>query len=563
MRRRFHPLAAALLTFAAVASAVPASAQPSAGARILVMPFAATVEADAPGGAASSLWLGEAAALLLREELPRRGLTTVTRDEAVMAFDRLQLPLSAVLTRATMIRVGELLGATEIVFGEVHLGARLKVNARLIGLSGVPERGSVDDDAALEEIFALFDRVASKLAASTTRVTPRPPGPAPAHLPLEAFENYVKGLVAATPAAQQRFLESALKDAPQDPRVLLGLWSAYAAQGAHERALAVANAVDRASPLSRRGRFLAALSLVELNRLDGAFQELSALYRERPSPVLSNALGIVQLRRTGAAAAGTPAFYFNRAVTEAPGTPDYLFNLGYANALAKDTPGALNWLREAVRYDAANGDAHLVMSAVLSAAGRTVEAQRELDLARLLGTRLENAALTLSDRVPAQLERLRTDLDVAPTPLDAPVVTPSQREQVETALFHLDRARRLAAQNDDREAMNALRRAIYLAPYEDEPHLLLGRLYQRAGRTSEAIDEFTIAIWCRETAAARLALGHALLDSGDKEGARREADRALVLVPDSTEARALIRRIGGTPDATGAGPIPRKVERVP
>jgi len=50
-----------------------------------------------------------------------------------------------------------------------------------------------------------------------------------------------------------------------------------------------------------------------------------------------------------------------------------------------------------------------------------------------------------------------------------------------------------------------LRRAIYLVPYQDEPHLLLARLYQRGGRLTAAIEEFKVAIWCRETPAARVA----------------------------------------------------------
>ena len=93
--------------------------------------------------------------------------------------------------------------------------------------------------------------------------------------------------------------------------------------------------------------------------------------------------------------------------------------------------------------------------------------------------------------------------------------------------------------------MADLRRSIYLAPYEDEPHLLLGRVYQRAGRVAEAIDEFKVAIWCRESAAARVALGSAHFDNGDRDAARREFERALVLVPDSAEARAWLKRIGG------------------
>jgi Tfp pilus assembly protein PilF len=103
----------------------------------------------------------------------------------------------------------------------------------------------------------------------------------------------------------------------------------------------------------------------------------------------------------------------------------------------------------------------------------------------------------------------------------------------------------LIAQHRDREATDELRRAIYLVPSEDEPHILLGGIYQRSGQIEQAIDEFKVAIWCRETSTARVALGNALLDSGDKAGAKREAERALVLAPGSTAARDLLRRSGG------------------
>jgi Tfp pilus assembly protein PilF len=238
-------------------------------------------------------------------------------------------------------------------------------------------------------------------------------------------------------------------------------------------------------------------------------------------------------------------FYFKRATQEDPGNTDFLFNLGYASALAGDRDGALLWLRESVRYDAANGDAHLVMSAVLAAAGRGVEAQRELDLARLLGVSSGSPATAPTDKIPAGLTRLSPDL--APTALDriSAADSPAQRDQREAAIFELQQGRRQVDAKDDRNAATSLRRAIYLAPYEDEPHLLLGHIYQRSGRLPDAIDEFKVAIWCRETAIARVALGEALFENGDKEGARREAERALVLDRDSAGAKALLKKLGG------------------
>jgi Tfp pilus assembly protein PilF len=184
------------------------------------------------------------------------------------------------------------------------------------------------------------------------------------------------------------------------------------------------------------------------------------------------------------------------------------------------------------------------MSAVLESTGKTVEAQRELDLAKLLGTRHDVPVATPPGSVPLRLERLRTDLDASISRRFASTIgTPARQEQQEVAAFHLDEGRRLFTAQKDRDAINELRRAIYLSPYQDEPHLLLGHLYQRSGRLPEAIDEFKVAIWCKESPPARLALGAALLESGDRPAARREVERALALQPGSAEAKALLEKI--------------------
>jgi Flp pilus assembly protein TadD len=77
--------------------------------------------------------------------------------------------------------------------------------------------------------------------------------------------------------------------------------------------------------------------------------------------------------------------------------------------------------------------------------------------------------------------------------------------------------------------------------------MLLGTLDMRAGRVADAIDEFKLALWCRETAGAHVALGTALFESGKRDLARIEAQRALAIEPNLESARALLARIGGTP----------------
>jgi len=520
------------------------------GSRVLVLPFVAEVEPGAPGGAGAALWLGEAAALLIADGLAAHGVGTLPREERVLAFDRLQLPMPAVLTRATMMRVGEIIGATEVVFGEVSLGETLEVRARTIQLGLGRRLTDVTDRAPLEDIFTLFGRVADRVAAG---VMPSAPGSAPGHppLPLDVFEHYVKGLVAATPAAQRRFLELALSGAPHDARILTALWEAYTAEGDHERAAAAASAVPDEAPGARRARFLLALSLIDLRRFDGAAQTLSRLSDARPAPAIANALGVVELRRSPAAPAAAVSS-FRQAADSEPGNRDYVFNLGYAHALAGEVDEALFWLRETVRLDAANGDAHALMAVLLDSQRREAEARRERELARLLGADVPESS-DPNTLAAAGLERLDMALDApAVARAEAAIVDPAQRDQVAAAAFHLEQARGLLARQRDREAADELRRAIYLSPYADEPHRLLGGIYRRAGRLEEAMDELKVAIWSRETAEARIALAEALLEVGDRQGARREAERALVLAPDSAEARALLARAGGggPPDAT-------------
>jgi Tfp pilus assembly protein PilF len=79
--------------------------------------------------------------------------------------------------------------------------------------------------------------------------------------------------------------------------------------------------------------------------------------------------------------------------------------------------------------------------------------------------------------------------------VESVLVASEQKEQQELAAFHLERGRRLSADERDAEAIAELRRAIYLTPYQSEAHLLLARLYQRGGRVKEAVDALKIAIW--------------------------------------------------------------------
>jgi tetratricopeptide (TPR) repeat protein/TolB-like protein len=513
-------------------------AQTAAIDRILVMPF------ENPSGEGRLYWLREGAAVLLADDLRACGATAIGREERVKAFERLGVPVGASLSEATVIRIGELLGASSIVTGSLALeGDRLTIKARAIRLDSGRMQPEVSEQALLPDLFRMSDRMVIRLfpvlLAPVTHSDK-------AHAPLPAFENYIKGLIAENGAAQEKFLQAAVTSSPQFDAARLALWQVYTTQGEYQRALTTALDVPGSSPSSRRARFLAALSRIQLKQYDLAVSTLRQLAGERPAATVSNNLGVVQLRRGAPAYEASASSYFSEAHKLDDDDSDYLFNLGYGYFLERDVQAAIYWLREAVRRNPADGDAHYVLGAALASTGTATEGSREKDLARRLSSHYaEWDKRPASDPVPRGLERLKDDLE--PSALargDLAFQAAEQKDQQDLARFHLEQGRRSFERDNDRDAMAALKKAIYLSPYEAEAHLLLGRIYLRGGRLRDAADELKISLWSQETVAAHLVLAEAYLQAKDVPSARAEAQRALALDPQSVEARKLLEKIG-------------------
>ena len=417
-------------------------------------------------------WLAEGAAIALADILDRSGTAVVPRDDRTRAFDRLQLPPAAALSHATVIKVGQFVGASEVVIGTYEFAeGQLTVRARAIRLDAGRISPEIVERGSLNELFAIFDRTARQLRGTDT-----PPPPVPERTLMTspaAFELYVKGLVAESPAAQQSYLEQAAKVAPADDRIKFALWRVHTEGGRHADALAMASAVPAASRQARFARYLMARSQLELKRLDEAFDTLKALQNETRSAAVVNAIGVVQLRRGATAETGRAVYYFSQASQLDPTDADYFFNLGYGYWIDKDPQAAIYWLREAVRRDPTDGEAHLVLAAALQQSGAHAEAARERELAQRLATEVSAAS---SDQVPRGLERLKDSIQRSRNRVDAVLTSTGQRDQSELATHHLEAGRRAVADGRDRDAELELRRALYLAPYLAEAHLLLGRV---------------------------------------------------------------------------------------
>ena len=534
MRRRI----AALVVVLGAAIAAPGTAlQITPPPRILVMPFE-NVTRDG-----RLFWLTEASAVLMTDDLNALGASAITRIERQQAFERLQVPPAAVLTDATLIRIGQIVGADQVVVGSLQAdGDGVVVRARSIALDTGRVRADVTERGPLPELFATFERIARRMAPASAKSSAEVEAQHPA---VSVFEAFIKGLLADTPATAVSYLRAALAGQPSFDRARLALWDVYADQGDHALALAAVVSVPDDSPWVRRARFLAGLSQLSLKKYEDAFSTFKALADAESSPALHNNLGVVQLRR-GGAQAGQAAFFFNKAADADQDDEDFLFNLGYAYWLDRDPQAAIYWLREAVRRNPADADAHFVLGAALAAGNNAAEATRERELARRLSETYEGSKGPGRDVVPKGLERIKHEVELPHLrKVGERLATSEQRSNDELATFYLERGQRLFDQENDREAIVELNRAIYLSPYLPSAHLLLGKALLRTGRVHEAIDAFKIVLWSAETAEAHAALGDAYRQINDVASARAEALRALALDPASADARLLLAKLEG------------------
>jgi len=402
--------------------------------RVLVMPFETAAREP------RSFWLGEGSAVILTDSLLALGLPAMRREERLRAFELLRVPAVAGLSHATIIRVGQVVGASQVVIGSLELaGDTLTVRARSIVLDSGQMTPAIVESGPLASIFDIYDRVAQRLVPGAAATPDRFEG---SHPPIAAFEQYIKGLLAEAPSVRLSFLNEAIRLAPSLQRARIAAWDVHTEAGEHDRALDQVRRVPAEHRLNRQSRFLASVSLLQLQRYQEAFDLLTQLNREERDATLLNNLGVVQLRRPADGQGGRAVSYFNEAA--ALDGVDSFFNLGYAYWLDGDASASAHWLREAVRRNPADHAAHYVLGVALDALGSATEASRERELARQLSSAYaEWEAKGTPGSAPRGLERLRMDLGLpAALSVENVIVAAGQRDQQQLAAFHLDAGRR-------------------------------------------------------------------------------------------------------------------------
>lgn len=452
------------------------------GRLILVLPF------DNRSGDPALDWIGASFPDTLNQRLGSSGFLTISRTDRAYALDHLGLPPGLRPSRATTIRLAQTMDADYVVVGSYTVEAkRLEVRAQVLRVRQLRLSPPLADSSELQKLYDAENAIAWKIARELDPKFSVAEGTflaASAGVALSSFENYIRGVDAASQTERLRRLNAAVQETPSYTEAVLALGKAQFAARDYDHA---ATTLAKMPPTDRRAleaQFFLGLARINTAKYADAEQAFAFVASRLPlSEVINNQAVAVSRQGRDAAA------LFQRAVAADPNDPDYHFNLAVALLRRHDTAGAQREADAALRLHKGDAEAQQLHDAIAHGASVVL---------------VNGGSTAAGDAGFAPVERIRRTYTEA-----------SFRQ----AAFQLDQMQQMR--------LATLKPAERATEYTEQ-----GQQYLAEGLLPAAEQKFQLAISSNPgDALARAALAQVREQSGNDADARTEAQTSLRLSP--------------------------------
>ena len=534
----------------------PPRAAPAAGYQqgiYLVFPF------ENVGASPRVEWLGEGLEELTIQRLSAAGEQVYSHEGRAVELERSGLPRFSKLSRATMLHVAEDLDADFVVFGRFTAkGTSLTIESQVLKVSPAKLLPALRETGTLDSLMDLHTRLvwrmlsasdrhyAQSLSEFTKRQRP---------LRLDAFEHYIRGLLATEDEARLRELREAARLEPDWPEPDFTLGEIYFARRDCDSALPWYARVPRTHDRYGEAVFATGVCRLLLGQPGLAEESFTSLQEAMKNnavsgadlPEILNDLAIALARqgKTAAAQAG-----FSRASELDPGEDDYPFNLGLLALQTNEAAAAASYFREAAEREPDNAEDRAMLILALEKADKKTEADQErVSANETFGPNgLPEIHLDAKNETVARLNRIKTELDVtalraevalAESPLSGSASDSSDL----TSVSRLRRGRQGLSAGHIDDAEKEFRAVLAADPGNAAAHNGLAEVDRRQGKLDDAVKELQTSLVARDSAVVRTMLAKIYLEQKKPDLARAEAQKALKLAPNYTEAKQLLEHL--------------------
>jgi tetratricopeptide (TPR) repeat protein len=330
------------------------------GSLLLVLPF------ENRTGQPDLDWIGSGAVDIFNRRLDAAGFLTINRGDRLYAFDRLGLPLNFQPSRATTIRVAQLLDADFVIIGDYTLtGTQLGASVRILNLHQLTLSQPIKEQTDLKSLLDTFNRLVWDTAKSldpSYSVAEQTFLAADGPLRPGAFENYIRGMIGEAPEDRIAHLREAVRLSPGFTPARLELGLAYFANQDYQDAATTFGQMPRDDSNALEADFYRGLSLFFTGKYLGAEDAFAFVATQLPLPEVVNNEGVAASRRGRDGAA-----LFRQAIASDPRDADYHFNLAIALRKHHDTPGAIRELESDIKLHPQDTEAQALLATLQKA----------------------------------------------------------------------------------------------------------------------------------------------------------------------------------------------------
>jgi tetratricopeptide (TPR) repeat protein len=515
-------------------------------------------------------WIGEGLEELTIQRLAASGQQVYSHAGRVNEMDVYGLPSSARLSRATMLHIAQELDADYIIFGSFTSdGQNLTVDARVLRISPVALFPAVRETGPLSSLMDLHNRLLWRLLRAADPNFPvaltdfsklqRP-------LSLAAFEQYIRGLLGNDDDTRLRDLKEAARLEPDWPDPAFAIGETYFQRNDCMSALPWFSKVPPGHPQSVEATFAIGVCRLRQGQPEKAEEVFATLQEDlhrnlisgADLPEILNNLGIARARQDNLTAALT---VISRADDIDPDEDDYPFNLGLLALEQKEYARAATHFEEATKREPENPEDRAFLVYSLEKDGRKSDATAEREAAvEILGEKglpllkldsKNRDSLTKYQRVMRQLDTTSLRLE-----LESPQKQQANGDPVgakDGSIAHLRNGRQELIAGRLEVAENEFKAALAADPHNASAHHELAEIYRRRGKLDDAAHELQLSLAERDSAAVHAMLAHIYLEQHKPDLARAEAEKAVKLAPNYTDAKELLNHLNkGKP--TGGAP---------
>ena len=492
-------------------------------------------------------WISESFPELLEDRLKWPNLNVLGREERLLAFDRIGIPYSNSLSKASLIKIGQELDADILVIGSFDSdGTQIKVMMSVLDLRKSVLKARVEEAAPLDQFQAASGRLAWKLLAQLDSTFPLSLNaflekfPA---IPNVAFENYVRGLIESDHAKQIHFFRQADKEHPNYSKAIYQLGRLYHQEKDYPTSTLWLQRLLKLEGDMPEANFLIGLNYLYLKNYDKAASEFDRLSQVIPAGEIYTNLGIT-LSLKGLKEPAREAF--SRAIAVDPTETDYAFNLAYHQWKTGDFAGALKNLTAFVERNESDAEIQYLLSKCYRALGKVDESASALARAQELNPKI--VGWEARKQIP-DLFRIQSWFDASSFRQLQLHLRQTQELKRANAVKNqaqdeFEPVRGMMAAKRWDEAEKWLSQAIQRDPASARAHLLMSQVLDAKGERERAISELRASLWLKEDTAARLRLSQLYLALQRHQEAAMQARKILEIEPGSQAAKDILAKVG-------------------